>query len=87
MWPQLKSLTLLSDVSDKDDERFSAELAECLKHRAAGGTRLGELCIILKFIHVKLKGDTKENERRRKIYQRKLGDLVDKLCFEYLNGF
>ncbi|KAI0738268.1 hypothetical protein C8Q80DRAFT_1208033 [Daedaleopsis nitida] len=88
MRQQLKSLIVLSDVWDKEDEMFSAEIADCLQRRAAGGSRLQELCVILRYYSPEVCGvKALENEQRSTVYRQRLQPLVDKLKlrFEYVN--
>ncbi|KAI0750380.1 hypothetical protein C8Q74DRAFT_1394115 [Fomes fomentarius] len=88
MWPQLRSLTLPSDFHSSDEARFLDELVNCLQLREAGGSRLHDLRILLRFRRfANFDGDSADNERCRQLYVGKLSKLVDNLRFGFANDF
>ncbi|RPD70123.1 hypothetical protein L226DRAFT_616363 [Lentinus tigrinus ALCF2SS1-7] len=50
LWPQLKSLTFVSNAWKMEDEELAEALETCLKNRMERGSRLEELRLILKYI-------------------------------------
>ncbi|KAI0704649.1 hypothetical protein C8Q76DRAFT_752333 [Earliella scabrosa] len=80
--PRLKSLTLVTEVLDGDDEEFAEDLANTLEKRIAMGLpRLAELRIILQYCPEHL---AERNLARKGFYVDALRDLVDELKFELL---
>ncbi|KAI0708722.1 hypothetical protein C8T65DRAFT_649842 [Cerioporus squamosus] len=50
-WPQLKSLTIVSDALRHEDEELAEALESCLKNRVERGCRLQELRLVLKYFY------------------------------------